>query len=72
MTISAPVALYALSDEELLTRCYMSKVLMTPMEQELASRLEHALDELRTTPSGISDILTSALGKTGDDDGPNA
>lgn len=47
----------SLSDEELLVHVFISKPVCTPLELELAARLEQLLDELETRPQGIGDFL---------------
>lgn len=60
-----PLPLSSLSDEELLQHCYLLRPGISALEQELATRLEHLLDELRDGPSGIGDVLTGNLIKSG-------
>lgn len=45
-----------LSDEELLKRVYLDNQ-ATPMEMELALRLEHALDEMASPPPSLEVLL---------------
>ena len=46
-----------LTDEELLSRVYLSND-VSPIMLELATRLQHALDELRTPKQDINTLLS--------------
>lgn len=50
------LALTSLSDEELLKRVFLDRN-ATPMEMEMAVRLEHALDELAAKPLSMDEVL---------------
>lgn len=55
MNNNAPKVLTDLTDEELLRMVYLD-MQATPMEVELARRLEHALDELAAKPVSLEAI----------------
>lgn len=55
--MSATPTYAALSDEELLKDVYFSKPVRTPLELELATRLEHALDQLQPTTKTLEQVV---------------
>lgn len=58
------IALSHLTDTELLQRVYMGKSnpAITPLALELATRLEHALNELAKPPLSVEDAVQKAVG----------